>query len=111
MAKKRGRTVVRYVKRARHKAAGMTLPLAVVAGFIPLAMSGLAGFKEGGVEGLGHQLAMGTTGYDHREHKFRGGALVNGLGPILLGIMVHKFAGKMGINRAIAGAGVPFVRI
>lgn len=98
-------------KAKRHSKPGFTLPVAVVAGFLPLGMRAVAGWKEGGLEGASHQLIMGTTGYDHREQKFRFPAMAQGLGPILAGIMVHKLAGRLGVNRAIARAGVPFLRI
>lgn len=101
-----------YVSRPRaHRAAKMTVPVAVVAGFLPLTMRALAGWKEGGIEGASHQLIMGTTGYDHREKKWRFPAMAQGLGPMLAGIVVHKLAGRLGVNRAIARAGVPFLRI
>lgn len=101
-----------YVSRPRgHRAAKFTLPVAVVAGFLPLTMRTVAGWKEGGLEGASHQLIMGTTGYDHREQKWRFPAMAQGLGPILAGIFVHKAASRIGINRAIARAGVPFIRI
>jgi len=34
-----------------------------------------------------------------------------GLMPLAVGVLVHKVAGRLGINRAIASTGIPFIRI
>jgi hypothetical protein len=37
--------------------------------------------------------------------------LMQGVGPIVVGVFVHKLASKLGINRGLARAGVPFLRV
>jgi hypothetical protein len=106
----RTRTV--YVKRAKHRSkAGFTLPLAVIAGFAPLATNGLRDYSQGGLELLGTGLTWRLTGYNMLSKKFDASGFATGLGPILLGLLVHKLAGKVGINRALSSAGVPFLRV
>jgi hypothetical protein len=100
--------------RAHHRAKSTTIPLAIVAGFIPTAGYALAGFRQGGETGMTEGIARITarlTGYSITENKFHGMELVKGYGPILLGFITHKLASKLGINRAIARAGIPLLRI
>lgn len=86
------------------------LPLAVIAGFGPLA-SNLYAVSPGGPQRM---LWMGTqaiTGYDTDTGVWWAPNLMKGTIPILLGVAVHKIAGRLGINRAIGAAGIPFIRI
>lgn len=52
------------------------------------------------------------TGVD-TEGGFHADWLVNTYGPIIIGALVHKFVGgkPLNINRMLASAGVPFIRI
>jgi hypothetical protein len=93
----------------RHK--GFTLPLAVVGGFAPLAINAMQDYKVGGVAHVGRGLSVRLTGYRVDTGKFEPNFLMQGLFPILGGIIVHKIAGRLGVNRALAGAGIPFIRI
>jgi hypothetical protein len=84
----------------------------VVGGFAPLAVHALDDFRVGGIEHVGKGIAVRTTGYMIDTGKFNFGYLKQGLLPIVAGLLVHKFiGGKLGVNRALAGAGIPFVRI
>jgi hypothetical protein len=56
---------------------------------------------------LGRQL----TGFDSRDRKFHLDGLMSGMVPILAGMFAHKIAGKIGINRALSSAGVPWIRV
>ena len=109
------RTVTRYrtrtVRAKRRSKAGFTLPLAVVGGFAPLAVHALDDYQVGGLPHLGKGLAVRTTGYMIDTGKFEWSYLGQGLFPILAGLLVHKVAGKLGVNRTLARAGIPFVRI
>ena len=89
----------------------MTISLAVVAGFVPLG-SGVYDFaKAGNYKGIGAYLVNGLTGYSSGDQKFHMDGLKTGLLPIVAGIGVHKLAGWLGINRALAASGLPWVRI
>jgi len=116
MAKARGRSIVRYVKskRGSHKQGkqGFTIPLAVVAGFAPLAHDTMTEVKVRGPGGIPHVLAYHLTGVNTWDNnKFNSQVLINGWTPILAGFLVHKLAGKFGINQMLAKAGVPILRI
>jgi len=112
---RRRRTI--YVKRAGRRAKHMTIPLAVLAGFTPIALDVLelplknpgdiANWKEGA-----NRLVMGFTSYDPRTKTFgHFDYLAKGLGLVLLGMAAHKVANKMGVNRMLASTGIPLVRI
>lgn len=109
----KSRTIVRYRARPKvhRKRAGMTVPIAALAGFVPLAAAGVKDFKDGGLELVGTGLCWRLTGYNRLSGKFDPSGFVTGLGPILVGLVAHKVSSKLGVNRALAQAGVPFVRI
>lgn len=114
MARARAVARRRYFPRPRRRAAskaGFTLPLAAVAGFVPLGLNVYNGAKTGGINGAGFELVRGTTGYNWQAGRMEWPALVRGLGPIVAGFMVHKLASKLGVNRALGKAGIPFIRI
>lgn len=110
MAKRR--TVVRYVKsKRRHSRGGFTVPLAVVAGFGPMLADVVHGYQTGGIASASNDLLANVTGYDARAKRWDFQLLMRGMGPVVAGMLVHKFAGKLGINRAMSKAGIPFIRI
>ena len=91
----------------------MTLPLAVVGGFVPILSVTYDGWKQGGLRVAGRQFMTTLTGFDPENttagwqpRELRRGAM-----PIVVGFLVHMIAGKLGINRALGRAGIPFVRI
>jgi len=101
------------VKGAKRKKKGFTLSLAVVAGFLPLAshIQTRAGGQIGNyptaiIKGL--QTGMG---YNPDTHQWAMGNAKIGIIPIAGGLLAHKLASKLGFNRALAGAGIPFIRI
>lgn len=100
--------------RKHRRSGGMTIPLAVVAGFAPLAMGELGAVKRalsGDTAGASQQAVIYATGYNMDTKSFHWPTFVGSYGPILAGMLVHKLAGRMGVNRALSKAGVPFLRI
>lgn len=89
----------------------MTIPVAALAGFVPLTLNVINGAKTGGLNGAGFELTRGLTGYNWQAGRWEWQAMFRGLAPIVAGIAVHKIAGKLGVNRALGRAGVPFLRI
>lgn len=104
MAKRR--TIRRY-----HKPQP-TVPVAVLAGFAPLAKDVVQGYQSGGFSGAAHYLVGGVTGIDTNTGKWNWPwALTHFWIPVAAGIAVHKVANKMGVNRVLSRAGVPFLRV
>lgn len=111
------KTVVRYRnaprKKTRRRKSGFTVPIAVAA---PIAMIGARAIKEASEHGVSdgmNVLTKGLIGYqsDPNYPAWKLGRMKEGMLPILIGAVVHKVAGKVGINRALAQAGIPFVRV
>jgi len=89
-----------------------TLPLAVVAGFFPPARIILAESRGGrGIEGGAVAASRIFLGYDSNTAQWDFRQLQYGFGPILVGFGIHKVAQMVGINRALAAARIPFIRI
>lgn len=85
----------------------MTIPLSVVAGFVPLAV-GVWNRRSSG-QAVADYLQSSFTGVSNGQFNFAN--LKTGLLPIVAGFAVHKMAGAFGINKAIARARIPFIRI
>jgi len=111
MAKAKVKYRNRFVSKRHHKRAGMTVPVAMLAGFAPLGVAAMDGYKYNGWTGVGKRVSLGLTGYNTEDGKWYPSEMVKVTAPIVAGILVHKLAGKLGINRALAGAGVPFLRV
>lgn len=102
MAKKKG-------KRRRPQ---MTMPLAIVAGFVPPGRIIFAESRGGrGIEGGAIAASRIFLGYDSTTARWDFSQLQYGFGPILMGFGIHKLAQMVGINRALAAARIPFIRI
>lgn len=98
-------------KRRFSRRGGTTIPVAVIAGFAPLATLVVNGFRSGGVTYALQELSTYSTGYIPQENRWSFAHLARGMGPVLAGMLVHKVAGKLGVNRALGAAGVPWVRV
>jgi len=110
MAKSKAVSRRRYfVKRGVRKAAKMTIPLAVVAGFVPTAV-GVWNRRSSG-QAVADYLQQGFTGITPGTGQFNLANLRVGLLPIAAGFAVHKFASMIGVNRAMARARIPLLRI
>lgn len=96
--------------RAKHRSQSMTIPVAVIAGFAPMASYVLSRYQSGGASGALSGLCVATTGFDTTSGHFDWKLLASNSGPVVLGILAHKLAGRLGVNRALANAGVPFLR-
>ena len=86
-----------------------TLPLAVVAGFTPTVVG--VWNRRNSVADMAGYLQIGWTGISTDTGKFNFQNLRAGMIPALAGFAVHMIAGKIGLNRAIARAGIPILRI
>lgn len=114
------KTITRYrtrFARPKHrKKAGFTIPVAAVAGFLPLlnyAYLGYKGWPENRLYGMMTELVYYATGYHQRLRIWNpGDGMVKGIGPIVMGLLVHKVIGqKLGLNRVLKSAGIPIIRI
>lgn len=103
----RGRRTRAIVRRAKR----MTIPIAVVAGFIPGILDPINFWRDQGSQAAAREMARIWTGYDYSDGSFDFGRMKWGLLPALMGGIVHWVASKIGINRALARSGIPFLRV
>lgn len=87
----------------------MTLPLAVVAGFVPTAV-GIWNRRSSGTE-VANFLQRGYTGIEPGTGRFNFANLRLGAVPVIGGFIAHMVASKIGINRVIARSRIPLIRI
>lgn len=100
-------------KRIFRRRRGVEIPLAVVAGFAPAAVSTYQYFQAPGqgLQGAAKHFVGIMSGYDVDAHNFDWHRMQGGLIPVVAGVVAHKIADKLGINRMLRNARIPFVRI
>ena len=92
-----------------HSKSKITIPIAIVGGLLP-GVKGVWDRRADPGAAMGF-VAAAYTGVNIDTGKFYPQALKGGLLPLGIGVIIHKIAGMAGINRAIAGAGIPYLRI
>lgn len=95
----------------RKMARVMTVPIAIVA---PIAGNLLWAYESHSKwSGRLNLVSALYTGWDPGLRKFRPGLLKQGLGSLIIGALIHKFVGgaPLNVNRMLARAKVPFIRI
>lgn len=95
-----------------HKRGGFTLPVAAILGFVPLASNVIDQVRYNGMPGVRDYVPRTLIPYDFVSKRWTTAYLGWGLYPIIGGMLVHKFiGGSLGINRMLARARVPFLRL
>jgi len=113
LAHKKGGTKKRGVSNMKrgHRRNKITLPVAVILGFMPLTAAAINDIQAGGFQGLRNTVSA-IVPYDVNTRKVTFAYLHKGLWPIIAGFLVHKFVGGgLGLNRALSSMGLPWVRI
>lgn len=99
-------------KKIFRKSKAFTIPIAPVAGLIAGIADPIDMAIHGNYYGAMEQTSMNYTGYSIAAKNWDIGRMWNGLVPLVVGILVHKYIGvKLGVNKALARAGVPLIRI
>jgi hypothetical protein len=99
------------VKSTRRKAK-MTIPLAIVAGFsVPAAKLYDEWTAYHLPTSVAREFSQIFIGYDWSNGTWSAKQLTMGALPVAAGFMIHKLAGKLGVNRMLASAGIPLLRI
>ena len=99
-------------RRGRRGSRKFTLPLAPIAGLLaaPAVGATIKAAMAGDVDGVLYEAKkfVGFTG-----DQFDAFALGSNVLPIVSGLLIHKFVGgaPLNLNRMLASAGVPFIRI
>jgi predicted Na+-dependent transporter len=102
--------LAKKTKRGKRK---FTIPLAVVGGLAAGLAYPAALAVDGQYEAALKEVTFAYTGYHVDQQKWSVEGLTRGLLPLAIGLAVHKFVGgwPLNANRALAAAGVPFIRI
>lgn len=109
MAKKRTFSRRRYFPMKRkHFHKKFTLPLGVIAGFVPLGVG--IWNRKSNPSSIGGYVLGSLTGYVPGVG-FNTQYMADGAMPIMAGFLAHYLAGRLGVNRALGRAGVPLIRI
>lgn len=108
------KAVVRYrnrpVKKRRHKKSN-TVSMALVAGMVAGLYTPATYLMQGDIKNTMRFTSRNYTGYDPMESRWYPGEIKKGLVPLMVGGIVHKLAGKIGVNRALGRTGIPFLRV
>jgi hypothetical protein len=106
---RRQTTVARKKTKSRRK---KTIPLGVVLGVgMPLANEVLYNVSHGYWENIPNALLEVMTGYSLKAQNWDMARMLKFWLPAGIGFAAHKLAGMFGINRALARAGIPYIRI
>lgn len=98
-------------KRKTRRSRSFTFPVAIYAGISAPAVK-LWEARGGGVSGISREAGRIFTGYDFWSGTWDAGNMFYGLLPVIGGLVVHKLVGgTLGLNRTLASAGIPFIRI
>ena len=91
----------------------MTIPIAPIAGLAVGLMPSVQSLINGDMMGAADGLAWRYAGYNLSNRTFDVNGLKEGLLPLVVGGLVHKFVGgaPLNLNRQLANAGVPYLRI
>jgi len=98
-------------KKGSHRKKGLNIPMAVVGGIIPVVTRGAATIQASGWKVGLNNVASWFTGWDANTGNWSIKNLYYGALPIGVGMVVHKVASRLGVNRALASAGIPFFRV
>jgi hypothetical protein len=105
----RVRTVYRKAKKHFHKKP--TVSMAILGGFSVPVIQAVKVYQYAGPVNAFSNFTQNMTGFVPTTGKFNAGYMKQGLLPVCAGVLVHKVAGMLGINRMIAQAGIPLFRI
>lgn len=111
----KAKTITRrvYVTKKRSRRKSFTIPIAMTLPLIWPAQKAYHIYTEtGSIESAIRNYFAYYTGWTgNPARSWEPAYLKYGLAPLVAGVVLHKVAGKVGINRMLATAGVPFVRI
>jgi len=99
-------------RKGNHHKPKMTISLAMVGGFAPVVVDTINCVSRYGIKEAPHVFAYHFAGINTwDDNRFSFAVLMKGWTPIIAGIIAHKLANTLGINRTLARMGIPLVRI
>lgn len=109
--KKKTKRRYNFSRRFRtHSRPKMTIPITVVAGFVP-GVTYLYSQRGAGLAQVGNEAGRIYTGYDANQKKWSASNLRQGAIPVLIGMLAHKIANMTGVNAMLSRNRIPLIRI
>lgn len=114
MAFKRKARVVYRTRKAkrRYSKPKFTIPISILGGMaVPVGtlVSHYNQYRD--INVTTREIGQFFTGYDYTTGKWNFASMRYGMLPIFAGVVAHKVANKLGVNRLLASAGIPLIRI
>lgn len=99
-------------KPKKRRSKQMTVPLSIVGGLGAGLAEPIMWAMGGDYDAAIYKLMENYTGYDIRTQRWDL-KHARGIPPLIIGALIHKFVGgsPLNINRTLARAGIPFIRI
>lgn len=99
-------------KKKKRRSRAITIPLAPMIGLAAGMAEPIRYAMEGNIPETIEQLKFNYVGLT-RDNRFDVNGLMKGVLPLVVGLLVHKFVGgsPLNLNRILARANVPFIRI
>ena len=103
----------KMAKKKRRRSRSMTIPIAPLVGLGAGLSVAVPAAIRGDWELAINEVTRNYTGYNPLTRKFETDKLWRGLAPLIGGLLVHKFVGgsPLNLNRTLARAKIPFIRI
>jgi len=102
--------VARRSSKPRRRAKS-TIPMAVVLGALPGLAASMQWLRGGFTPANMNGVVGVWTGFNVGQRSFSISTAAQGLMPLVIGLLAHKFIGQgLGINRVLASARIPFIR-
>lgn len=104
--------VRRMARRKRRRRTSFTLPMAVIGGLIAGIARPVQRAMQGDLYGAMQNLVSNYTGYHIGVNEWYPWDMKNGIIPLVIGALVHKFiGGTLGVNRMLGRAKIPILRL
>jgi hypothetical protein len=79
---------------------------------MPVTIKTYEAWQGGGLSNAAREAGKMVLGVDFWNKQFNLGWMMTGLFPIIAGGVIHRFVGgRLGVNRALARAGIPVIRL
>jgi len=101
----------RETKNVTKRMKKFTIPVAIFGGLAAGLYDPLREAMAGDFNAAMRTLSWNYSGYNARTGKFEMSGLKRGLLPLILGVIIHKIASQLGVNRVLGQSGIPFIRI
>lgn len=99
-------------KKRRRRSTAMTVPIAVIPGVVRMVYRPIQALLAGDLGEAQRSFMWDTIGVDETG-RFDAMQFAGNMTPLVIGLLVHKFVGgaPLNLNRMLARAKVPFIRI